>query len=91
MLKPAMPVRVGTRPSKIGNGLVVQIRNTSDKYLTAMAELANPTTGERTVRAVHLNPGVPVEIGWLEGWRFVSGDSICLRHQSFRSLRYTVP
>lgn len=89
--KPHVPVRVSFRRSLLGRGLVGIFENTSDKYLSVIIELTNPTL-KRTKRiTLNLNPGVKQEIGHGEGWPFASGDVISLYHNDYDTNKKVVP
>jgi hypothetical protein len=88
---PLIPVEFTTRPSAVGEGLVGQFRNNSDRYLTVKVALANGTTGGHEDRVLDLNPHAMVEVGWMEGWKFMSSETVTLSHQDYRSLCYRVP
>jgi hypothetical protein len=89
--KPALPVVVDFRASLLGQGLVAVIDNTSDRYLTLVLTVRNPTlsTGKRFT--LELNPRSSTDFGHLEGWAFESGDEVGLFNDEFGALKLTVP
>ena len=38
-----------------------------------------------------VSPEQPVEIGWAQGWRFVSGERLRIHNQQYRDLWFTAP
>mgnify|MGYP001303888342 CR=1 FL=1 len=89
--KPAMPVSVNFRASMLGKGLVAVIQNTSDRYLTVMLSVRNPTLSTAKRFKLDLEPRSSTDFGHLEGWQFASGDEIDVFNDEFAALRLTVP
>lgn len=89
--KPALPVVVGFRSSMLGKGLVAVIENTSDRYLTVMMSVRNPTVATGKRFKLDLEPRASMDFGHLEGWQFASGDEVGLFNDEFGALRLTVP
>lgn len=89
--KPALPLVVGFRASMLGKGLVAVIENTSDRYLTVMLTVRNPTLSTAKRFKLDLDPRSSTDFGHLEGWQFASGDEVGLYNDEFRSLKITVP
>jgi len=88
---PPMPVEVAYRQSLVGRGRVFVLKNTSDRQLSVIATLKNPTMNqERTVR-VDLSPRGIREIGWGEGWVASSGDTVMLSHNEYKSYSARIP
>ena len=90
-VKPALPVVVGFRSSILGKGLVASIENTSDRYLTVMLAVRNPTLSTAKRFKLELEPRSSSSFGHLEGWQFASGDEVGLFNDEFGALRLTVP
>ena len=88
---PAVPVRIEMRPSLAGRGLVAMVTNTSALQLSVMMGTVNPTTKAFAKQALQIAPGKKVEIGYLEGVQFASGDEIRMRSAGFEEIRYNVP
>ena len=78
-----VPVRVATRQSITGPGLVAIITNDSAKTLSVSADFTNPTLHHSQTRSLILRPHRPIQIGYLEGWAFASGDQIVLRSDGY--------
>ncbi len=89
--KPALPVVVGFRSSMLGRGLVAIIENTSDRYLTVLLAVRNPTLSTVKRFTLKLEPRASIDFGHLEGWEFSSGDEVGLYSDEFGALRLTVP
>lgn len=89
--KPALPVVVNFRSSILGKGLVAVIENPSDRYLTVLLSVRNPTLSTSRRFKLDLDPQSKTDFGHLEGWQFVSGDELALFNDEFGALRLTVP
>lgn len=89
--KPALPVVVGFRSSMLGKGLVAVIENTSDRFLTVVLSVRNPTLSVAKRFKLDLNPRSSTDFGHLEGWQFASGDEVGLFSDEFGALRLMVP
>lgn len=89
--KPALPVVVDFRASLLGQGLVAVINNTSDRYLTVVLTVRNPTLSAAKRFTLELNPKSSTDFGHLEGWKFASGDEVGLFNDQFGALKLTVP
>lgn len=89
--RPALPVAVHFRESMLGRGLVAVMRNTSDRYLTVVLSVRNPTLASARRFKIELEPQSSTDFGHLEGWRFSSGDEFDLFNDEFSALRITVP
>jgi hypothetical protein len=87
---PALPVRIEVRRSAMGRGLVTMFTNTSARQLPVMLATHNPTTGVAKEKSLQIAPGKKVEIGYLEGIQFASGDEVVLRSAGFEEIHYTV-
>lgn len=89
--KPAMPVVVGFRSSLIGKGMVAVMENTSDRYLSVVLAVRNPTLSTARRFILELGPRASQSFGHLEGWQFASGDEMSLFHEDFAPVRLQVP
>jgi hypothetical protein len=89
--KPALPVVVSFRSSLLGKGLVAVIENTSDRYLTVILAVRNPTLSTARRFKLDLEPRSTTDFGHLEGWQFASGDEVGLFNDDFGALKVTVP
>lgn len=89
--KPALPLVISFRSSMLGKGLVAVIENTSDRYLTVVLSVRNPTLSTAERFKLDLEPKSRVDFGHLEGWQFTSGDEVGVFNDEFGPLRLTVP
>ena len=89
--KPALPVVVSFRSSLLGKGLVAVIENTSDRYLTVILAVRNPTLSTVRRFKLDLEPKSTTDFGHLEGWQFASGDEVGLFNDEFGALKVMVP
>lgn len=89
--KPALPVVVNFRSSILGKGLVAVIENTSDRYLTVVLSVRNPTLSTAKRFKLDLEPQSRTDFGHMEGWQFVSGDELALFNDEFGALKLSVP
>ena len=89
--KPALPVVVNFRSSMLGQGLVAVIENTSERYLTVVLSVRNPTLSIAKRYTLELDPRADTDFVHLEGWQFTSGDELALYNEEFGALRLTVP
>ena len=86
-----IPVRVTFRLAFMGQGLVASIRNISNGPLNVIAELRD--TGAEPIRSVSLTlePNATTEIGYAQGWRISSGQSISVSSSGYRSVTAFAP
>jgi hypothetical protein len=87
---PPVPVRIEMRRSAVGRGLVAMFTNTSAMQLSVLMATRNPTTEVVKEKSFQVPPGGKVEVGYLEGVQFASGDQVRLRSAGFEELHYTV-
>lgn len=79
-----LPVEVSFRPSAVGKGLVMRVKNVSaDKTLTDLLVGVTAARGQKagsTARVLPrpLEPGREVEVGWAElgGWQLAPGETV---------------
>jgi hypothetical protein len=88
---PALPVVINFRSSILGKGLVAVIENTSDRYLTVVLSVRNPTLSIAKRFKLELDPRSSTDFGHMEGWQFASGDEVGLYNDEFGALKITVP
>jgi hypothetical protein len=91
ILKPNLPIAVVYRLSLVGKGYVAVFHNTSNKYLTIIVEFEDVTLGDKKTETIDLPPFGEKEIGWKEGWKFASGDTIIIRHADYKIGEYKIP
>lgn len=88
---PLLPVEVGYRPSLIGEGLVLNVKNNSNRTLTILATLSNATLRSEKKFNLTISPSEVSEIGHLEGWELVSGDQVKLFNAEYREWSGSIP
>lgn len=88
---PVLPVRIEMRRSAMGRGLVAIFTNTSALQLSVVMGTLNPTTKAVSRKSIQIAPGAKLEIGYLEGIQFASGDEIRMHTAGFEETHYTVP
>lgn len=89
--KPAMPVGVTFRESAVGQAYVAQFQNLTNKYLAVRVKFKNKTLNHEKEGYIELSPYGKREIGWAEGWKFFSGETIHLSHEDYESVSYRIP
>lgn len=86
-----MPVAVTLRDSLVGEGRVAVFSNQTPHRLTVRVVLENAALKDRREGNLDLDPNGTAEIGWLEGWKFVSGETITISHPQYRTPTVRVP
>lgn len=89
--KPSMPVTVHFRTSFLGRGIVAVLENSSDRHLTVVMNVRNPTLAQLRRFTLEIPSHGSEDFGHLEGWQFASGDELMLFHNDFNALRVVVP
>ena len=79
------------RKAVTGPGLVVGLKNNSERHLAVLVTAANPTTKEHKTLRVDIAPHQTTEVGHLEGWTFASGDSLKVVHSDYREWNGKLP
>ena len=88
---PSLPFSCAFRPAHFGHALVAQIHNNSNTVHKVLISIESPTTQQMLRKLEILGPGGVAEIGWLEGWSFVSGEKLRVHEAGFRDLDVSVP
>ena len=86
-----MPVSVTYRKAMLDNSLVAQFNNNSDRYLTVVLKFENKTLNQEKSGFIELAPRETKEIGWAEGWKFMSGEYITLSHEDYSTRTVRMP
>jgi len=87
-----LPLKVSFRKSQVNDSLVARFTNTStDKFLTAILTFKNSTYNEVKRRKLSVGPGHTAEVGWAQGWKFMSGEAITIESVGYAPLAVTVP
>ncbi len=89
--KPAMPVSVTSREATLDKSLVAQFRNNSNRHLTVLVRFENKTLGQVKDGYIEIAPLETKEIGWMEGWKFMSGEYVTLAHEDYAAQTVRVP
>ena len=89
--RPALPIAVTYRPSFDGTSLVAQFHNTSAKYLDVRATFESRAQHQSRSLTFNIGPYQTREIGWAEGWAFMSGETIALHRDDYRDVSVKVP
>ena len=89
--KTPMPVALTYRKAVVGPGLVVGLKNNSERHLAVVLTVANPTTKQEKSFRVDVSPKQTTEIGHLEGWTFASGDMVKVVHSDYRAWQGKLP
>jgi len=89
--KPNMPVKVIVRQSIVGEGLVAQFHNETSHRLVVDIILQDKNQDNKRSGALVLQPNAVTEIGWVEAWKFVSGDTIKISHSNYKTITYEIP
>jgi hypothetical protein len=84
-----VPVRVTFRRSTMGRGAVALVQNPSPEPLEMKLTI---TDGFKTTqRLLQMRPASLLEIGWLQGWDFKSGDVLVFEHRQYLPARFRTP
>ena len=90
--KPPMPVQMSFRPAALSSqGYVLQLKNQSTRHLAVMVLLQNKTVNQQMTGYLTIQPTGLTEFGWLEGWVFLSGETVKLSHEDYQDLEARVP
>ncbi|HEX2835254.1 MAG TPA: hypothetical protein VHW00_19730 [Thermoanaerobaculia bacterium] len=83
LLAPAVPVKVCRRESKVGNGEVIRVRNTTDKVVA----LWFTSNGKRV--DFTLQPHGVKEFGWLEGYTVGENTTCTVGGEGYAAVSFT--
>lgn len=73
------PISIGQRESIVGQGKVIAITNTSDKFLhEVLVTIESPDGEVKTFSTATLEPHESLSVGWLklEGWPIPDGAEV---------------
>jgi len=90
-VKPTVPVVVSFRDSRWGQGKVAIFSNQTANRLTITVKVESKQQKQEKSGNIDLEPNGRTEIGWLEGWKFESGETIDITHPDYSSKSVTVP
>lgn len=91
VVKPPVPVVISHRDSLVGNGKVAIFSNQTANRLTLTVTFKNSKLNQEKTGTIDLEPNGKTEIGWLEGWKFVSGETITVSHPSYSPVTKVIP
>jgi hypothetical protein len=83
--KPPVPVVISMRDSAVGEGRVAIFSNQTPNRLTVSVTVENKQFNQRKSVNIDLEPNGNFEFGWLEGWKFVPGETITVSHPNYSS------
>lgn len=89
--QPEIPIRVSFRKAWLASGNVAGFHNLSAQTVAVVANVERPLSGQGRAFTLAIDPGVTKEIGEVEGWAFVPGDSITLTQPEHKSLLVRAP
>jgi hypothetical protein len=89
--QPEAQVRVSFRKAFLASGSVAKITSTSNEPIAITAEIQRPSTGKARSYELTLNPNQWKEIGEIEGWAFVAGDSIRIMQANHKAQLSSAP
>lgn len=89
--KPNMPVKVVSRDSLMGESLVAQFHNESPNKIVIHIVLEDKNKANKHSGQLVLEGNSMKEIGWVEGWKFESGDTIKITHSDYKPIKYYIP
>jgi len=89
--KQKLPVTVEFRQSLLGEGVVAVVKNDTSTQMKVLITGSNRTTKQRKTWAVLLRPHGCKEIGWVQGWAFVQGETIIIEHEGYSPKQIVVP
>ena len=82
-------VQVSLRKGVVASGNVARISNTSKEIVAITAEVERPSSGARRAFSLTLDPQQTKEIGGLEGWAFVPGDTVLISQPGHKAILVT--
>lgn len=88
---PEIPVRVSFRKALLGSGNVAAFQNSASETVAVTANIERPSTGQSRIFNLTIDPHLTKEIGELEGWAFISGDTVTLTQGNHKSLHIQAP
>jgi hypothetical protein len=89
--QPEVQVQAGFRKAMLHSGKVFLLRSTAPGSVAVTVDVERPGTGTSRSFDITLDAGQVKEIGELEGWAFVSGDTIKVSRPDHKPLKYVAP
>jgi len=90
-LAPEMPVDTAWRQAVLQPGWVLKLTNNSGRILGLMVTCKDLSSKEKFTRSIDIRPNQTRELGWAQGWNFVSGDEVVISHHDYKSIHSTAP
>lgn len=88
---PPLPIKVQYREALMGPGLVLKVTNTSNRHLSLLAILKNPSVNQEKTYRLDVAPNGTAEVGHLEGWALASGDRMRITHNDYQPWEGNIP
>lgn len=88
---PELPVTCTFRKELLSDGEVAQLHNNSNAPRKIEVDIANATTRQNVQMFEFIGAHGMTEIGWLQGWRFVPGETLRFHQAGFADARVVVP
>lgn len=88
-----VPLVCSWRPSLVGEGQVVIIANPTGETLRNVHIVCRSSASNEKKEYFedHWTPEQTKEIGWMEGWRFLSGETVEVSASGYLTKRWTTP
>jgi hypothetical protein len=80
-----LPVEASFRREPAGKGLTLLLTNKSKRHLSLEAMVKRPRLKQTKTFQLEVPPGATTELGYRQGWSFVSGDTVSLIHESYNA------
>jgi hypothetical protein len=91
--RPFVPITMNVRSATLGEGQVAVLTNTSRSTLwrVKISCESHDLHQAKTFTIAAWESGETYEIGWMEGWVFVPGETVTISCESYRDRTFTVP
>ena len=86
-----MPISVSYRAAQFDNSLVARFHNNSDRHLSIVMKFENRTLNQQKSGYIDIAPQQTIEIGWAEGWKFMSSEYITMTHEDYSTKTLRIP
>jgi|688.fasta_scaffold151478_2 hypothetical protein len=83
--KTPVPVVITLRDSLFGEGMVAIFSNQTPNNLRITVTLENKEKQQTKSGYLDIEPNGKREIGWVEGWKFLNGETITVSHPEYSS------
>ena len=89
--QPEVEVQVSFRKALINSGNVSMLKNISGRSIAIAVEAKRPSTGKSKKFDLTLDASQMKEIGEIEGWAFISGDTLRISQPEHKELVFKAP